>query len=188
MPPSSHPRSSFDFKFQRLGRGGAAAARARGPFTPVPPKGPGAAPVGVAVPSKREFPPLQCEPPSIRCPCLCGGDGRAAPSAARGSPGAGAHAGQPQAAASDADHQGSGANQAAAATEPEPSLPAAPAGGVAHLPGGQVVGLEELDPRTMEQLSDKEICRLLCEHAYWADAASEPPLRRQDVADTLHKL
>eukprot|EP00983_Pelagomonas_calceolata_P098772 1158385-Pelagomonas_calceolata.AAC.9 len=55
--------------------------------------GPGAAPVGVAMPSKREFSPLHCEPPSIRCPCLCGGDGRAAPSAACGSPGAGAYAG-----------------------------------------------------------------------------------------------
>lgn len=54
--------------------------------------------------------------------------------------------------------------------------------------GAQIVGLEQLDPRTMEQLSDLDICNLLYEHAFWAHAVEPEPLTRQQVADTVHRM
>ncbi|KAF5843441.1 hypothetical protein DUNSADRAFT_15736 [Dunaliella salina] len=59
-----------------------------------------------------------------------------------------------------------------------------------HLQGGQVVGLDQLDHRPFEQLPEKEICRLLCEHASWINAlfGEFPQLPRQLVAETVHRM
>jgi len=45
-----------------------------------------------------------------------------------------------------------------------------------HLQGGGVVGLEQLDPRPLDQLPGQLIADALYEHAHWALAAGVAPL------------
>jgi hypothetical protein len=53
----------------------------------------------------------------------------------------------------------------------------------------QTVGLEALDPRHLNKFSNRDIRKLLCEHAYWAYAVALPRgLPRLSVLETLHRL
>jgi len=57
-----------------------------------------------------------------------------------------------------------------------------------HLQGGGVVGLEQLDPRPLDQLPGQLIADALYEHAHWALAAGVAPLEAGDAMNTLHHL
>jgi len=57
-----------------------------------------------------------------------------------------------------------------------------------HLQGGGVVGLEQLDPRPLDQLPGQLIADALYEHAHWAQAARVAPLQAGDIMNTLHHL
>jgi len=58
-----------------------------------------------------------------------------------------------------------------------------------HLLGGEVVGLEQLDPRSLDQLPDPVVQDALCECVVWMEAQGQPPhLEEQLVAEAQHRM